>query len=71
MTPRPNPILLLLAAVLFSAIFGGDIVSNDGTRVPSGVAVALFAFLASGVLANIGGGSLYQNTGAWVSHNTK
>jgi hypothetical protein len=34
------------------------------------VSVALLLF-ASGVLANIGGGSLYQNTGAWVSHNTK
>jgi hypothetical protein len=33
------------------------------------VSVALLLF-ASGVLANIGGGSLYQNTGAWVSHNT-
>jgi len=34
------------------------------------VSVALLLF-ASGVLANIGGGSLYQNTGAWMSHNTK
>jgi hypothetical protein len=34
------------------------------------VTVSLLLF-ASGVLANVGGGSLYQNTGAWVSHNTK
>jgi hypothetical protein len=27
--------------------------------------------LASGVWANVAGGSLSQNTGAWVSHNTK
>jgi hypothetical protein len=34
------------------------------------VSVSLLLF-ASGVWANIGGGSLSQNTGAWVSHDTK
>ena len=34
------------------------------------VTVSLLLF-ACGVWANIGGGSLSQNTGAWVSHNTK
>jgi hypothetical protein len=42
-------------AVVFAAIFGPDIVtnSNDGNsaRIPSGAAVALFAFLATWVLA--------------------
>jgi hypothetical protein len=34
------------------------------------VSVSLLLF-ASGVWANVAGGSLSQNTGAWVSHNTK
>jgi hypothetical protein len=34
------------------------------------VSVSLLLF-AGGVWANIGGGSLSQHTGAWVSHNTK
>jgi hypothetical protein len=34
------------------------------------VSVALLLF-ASGVWANLDGGSLSRNTGAWVSHNTK
>jgi hypothetical protein len=34
------------------------------------VSVSLLLF-ASGVWANIGSGSLSQNTGAWVSHYTK
>jgi len=34
------------------------------------VSISLLLF-ASGVWANIGGGSLSRNTGAWVSHNTK
>jgi hypothetical protein len=41
-------------AVLFDAVFGPDIVSTNGaqmTTVPSAVVVALFAFLATGVIA--------------------
>jgi hypothetical protein len=34
------------------------------------VSVSLLLF-ASGVWANISSGSLSQNTGAWVSHDTK
>jgi hypothetical protein len=34
------------------------------------VSVSLL-LVASGVWANVRGGSLFQNTGAWVSHNTK
>jgi hypothetical protein len=32
-----------------------------------GLAVAL-VLLGSGVWANLGGGSLFQNTGAWAAH---
>jgi hypothetical protein len=45
-------------AVLFASVFGPDFVSrsNDGneTVIPSGVAVALFAFLASWTVAKHG-----------------
>lgn len=48
-------ISLMWLAVLFDGIYGGDIVavSNDGnsTRIPSAVAVALFAFLATAAVA--------------------
>jgi hypothetical protein len=45
-------------AVLFSAIFGPDIVNTsaggDSSTVPSAVAVALFAFLATWPVARYG-----------------
>lgn len=48
-------ISLMWLAVLFDGIYGGDIVavSNDGssTRIPSAVAVAFFAFLATAAVA--------------------
>lgn len=51
-------IVVMWLSVLFTAIFGPDIVSStqggDHTTVPSGVAVALFAFLATWVVARYG-----------------
>jgi len=51
-------IVVMWLAVLFSAIYGPDIVSRDvsgaGTTVPSAVAVALFAFLATWPVAKYG-----------------
>jgi hypothetical protein len=50
-------IVTMWLAVLFDAIFGPDIVNESGgpagtvSHVPSAVAVALFAFLATAVLA--------------------
>jgi hypothetical protein len=41
---------------------------NDASACSKCLSALLFA---NGVLANIGGGSLYQKTGAWVSHNAK
>jgi len=47
-------------AVLFDAIFGPDFVSSSGgptgstTRIPSAIVVALFAYLATRVVARYG-----------------
>jgi hypothetical protein len=50
-------IAVVWLAVLFDAIFGPDIVTNNGagtntSTVPSAVAVAFFAFLTSWVVAH-------------------
>ena len=57
-------ISVIWLSVLCAAIFGPDIVSNNGvgdvgerTTVPSAVVVALFAFLATWVVAKYGFGS--------------
>ena len=55
-------IIVMWLAVLFDAIFGPDIVAISGTpggtethtTVPSAVLVALFAFLATWVVARLG-----------------
>jgi hypothetical protein len=53
-------IVFMWLAVLFTAVFGPDIVSTSGgptgssSTVPSGVAVALFAFLGTWVVAKHG-----------------
>jgi hypothetical protein len=50
-------IIVIWLSVLFDAVFGPDIVSSssvDHTTVPSAVAVALFAFLATWVIARHG-----------------
>lgn len=51
-------IVVMWLAVLFDAIFGPDIVNRtaggDSSSVPSAVAVALFAFLATWVVARYG-----------------
>ena len=53
-------IVVIWLAVLFAAIYGGDIVSTsvggDHTVLPSAVPVALFAFLATWVVARYGFG---------------
>ena len=56
-------ISVIWLSVLCAAIFGPDIVSNNGvgdigerTTVPSAVVVALFAFLATWVVAKYGFG---------------
>jgi hypothetical protein len=54
-------IIVMWLAVLFDAIFGPDIVATSGTAathtvVPSAVVVALFAFLATWVVARHGFG---------------
>jgi Mg/Co/Ni transporter MgtE len=46
-------------AVLFTALFGPDFVSSSGsgatvTRIPSGIVVAVFAYLATRVIAKYG-----------------
>jgi hypothetical protein len=51
-------IVAMWLAVLFTAVYGPDIVSKgvagDSTTVPSAVAVALFAFLATWPVAKFG-----------------
>jgi uncharacterized membrane protein (DUF485 family) len=51
-------IVVMWLAVLFSAIFGPNIVNTsaggDASSVPSAVVVALFAFLATWVVARYG-----------------
>jgi hypothetical protein len=51
-------IVVMWLAVLFDAVFGPDIVTSsaggDHSTVPSAVAVALFAFLATWVVAKYG-----------------
>lgn len=51
-------IIVIWLSVLFDAVFGPDIVNNtaggDSSTVPSAVAVALFAFLATWVIARYG-----------------
>lgn len=56
-------IIVIWLSVLLDAIFGPDIVSNNGvgdvgerSTVPSAVVVALFAFLATWVVAKYGFG---------------
>jgi hypothetical protein len=45
-------ISMMWLAVLLDSLFGPDIVSNDGSRVPSGVALALFACLGTWAVAH-------------------
>ena len=51
-------IAVIWLAVLFDAVFGPDIVTSDssgnGARIPSAVVVALFAYLATRVVARYG-----------------
>jgi hypothetical protein len=50
-------ISVMWLAVLFDAIYGPDIVSNNvtsTTRIPSAIVVALFAYLATRVVARYG-----------------
>ena len=50
-------IAVMWLAVLFVALFGPDIVSNNvtsATRVPSAIVVAFFAYLATRVVARYG-----------------
>ena len=53
-------IIVMWLSVLFAAVFGPDIVTNDvaggSSTVPSAVVVALFAFLATWVVAKYGFG---------------
>jgi hypothetical protein len=52
-------IAVMWLAVLFDAIYGPDIVSNtvtSTTRIPSAIVVALFAYLATRVVARYGFG---------------
>lgn len=48
-------ITVMWLAVLFDSIFGPDFVttstSGDTTRIPSGIVIALFAFLGSSAVA--------------------
>jgi hypothetical protein len=62
-------IAVMWLAVLFDAIFGPDMVftsANGGgtstTRIPSAVAVALFAYLATRVVARYGYGLTRNDT---------
>lgn len=52
-------ISVMWLAVLCDAVFGPDIVSNNvtsSTRIPSAIVVALFAYLATRVVARYGFG---------------
>lgn len=55
-------IVVMWLAVLFDAVYGPDIVSTNGTgvgtgtRIPSSIVVALFAFLGTRVVAKYGFG---------------
>ena len=44
-------ISMMWLAVLLDSLFGPYIVNTDGSRVPSGVALALFAFLGTWAVA--------------------
>ena len=58
-------IAVIWLAVLFDALFGPDIVSNNvssATRVPSAVVVAVFAYLATRVVARYGFGRSRDDT---------
>jgi len=53
-------IAVMWLAVLFDAIYGPDIVSNNVTsftRIPSAIVVAFFAYLGTRVVARYGFGS--------------
>ena len=51
-------IVVMWLAVLFDAVFGPDIVTSDSSgsaaRIPSAIVVALFAYLATRVVARYG-----------------
>jgi hypothetical protein len=44
-------------AVLFVGVYGGDVVTADGTRIPSAIFVAIFASLATWAVARRAFGS--------------
>jgi hypothetical protein len=60
-------IAFMWLAVLFSAVFGPDIVSTDAgsntTTIPSSVVVALFAFFGTRVVAKHGLGRQQKDAG--------
>jgi hypothetical protein len=59
-------IVAMWLAVLFSAVFGPDIVATsaggDGATIPSAIAVALFASLATWAVARYGFGHHRKTT---------
>jgi hypothetical protein len=58
-------IAVMWLAVLFDALYGPDIVSNNvtsTTRIPSAIVVALFAYLATRVVARCGFGPSRKDT---------
>ena len=57
-------IAVMWLAVLFDAIYGPDIVSNNvtsSTRIPSAIVVAFFAYLATRVVARYGFGPIRKD----------
>jgi hypothetical protein len=65
-------IVVMWLAVLFNALFGPDIVSTSGggtntTTIPSAVAVALFAWLATKAVARHGFSRSENDAGAHPS----
>jgi len=44
-------IVAMWLAVLFIGVYGGDVVTADGTRIPSAIFVAIFASLATWAVA--------------------